>query len=211
MADLLPSMPDLSGADDAEPKVVGVDSDEADAMLSALSSQTARILLTHLHEEPDTASGLAARTDTTLQNVQYHIGNLSDADLVTVADTVYSEKGREMKVYAPADRPLVVYAGREDDTLGLKQALSRLLGGVALLGVLSLLVQVWLRGFPSLGLAATGGAAGSADGGDVSLAAAETTKAAETAAGLPPGLVFFLGGAAVLAVAFAAWYWRANR
>lgn len=209
MAELLPSTPDLSRAEEAEPKVIGVDSEDADAMLSALSSDTSRSLLSELHDEPDTASGLADRLDTTLQNTQYHLGNLSEAGLVNVVDTIYSEKGREMKVYAPSDRPLVVYAGREDETLGLKQALARLVGGVALLGVASLLVQFVVEGFP---FAAPGGA--TADGQSVEVSTSEqlgSADAAAQAAGLPPGLLFFLGGAVVPGLAFGAWYWRTHR
>ncbi|WP_101297384.1 ArsR/SmtB family transcription factor [Halegenticoccus soli] len=208
MARLLPSASDAPAVEDAEPRVIGVDSADADDLLSALSSGTARRLLSELHEEPDTPSGLAGRLDTTLQNVQYHLGKLSDADLVEVVDTVYSEKGREMKVYAPADRPLVVFAGREEDGAGLKAALKRLLGGFGLLGFLSLVVQYLLTDGPWLGTAQMAGSDGGAGAGGVR-ATAESADAAATAAGLPPGLLFFLGGAAVLVVWFAVRY--ANR
>lgn len=203
MADLLPSTSDLTHAPDSEPRVIGVDSDEADDMLSALSSDTARKMLQAFHEEPATPSQMADRLDTSLQNVQYHLGKLETAKLVTIVDTVYSEKGREMNVYAPSDRPLVVYAGQEADTWGLKQALSRLLGGVALLGVLSLVVQAWLGDLFSLlnGSAEVGQNTGS-------MATAESAGAVENAVGLPPGLLFFLGGLVVLASVGIVWYWN---
>ena len=204
MVRLLPSEVDASAADDPSPRVIGLDGDEADSLLSALSSGTARNVLTELHDDPDTPSALADRVDTSLQNVQYHLSNLADAGLVEVVDTVYSEKGREMKVFAPADRPLVMVAGGDTDAGELRTALTRLLGGVALLGVLSALVQAWLRGLP-FGSMSAGGGAGSADGVRV---AAEATTAATAAGGLPPGLVFFLGGLAVLLAGFAAWYVR---
>jgi len=137
---LLPSRPDTSSAD-AEPRVIGVDSDDADDVISALSSGTARELLAELHEEPAPPSELADRVDTSLQNAQYHLEKLQSAGAVSVVDTAYSAKGREMDVYAPADKPLVIFAGDEDGTTGLKAALSRLLGGVGLLGIGSLAVQ----------------------------------------------------------------------
>ncbi|MFB6126283.1 MAG: ArsR/SmtB family transcription factor [Halolamina sp.] len=204
MADLLPSSPDLSEHDGGEPRVVGVDSDDADEMLSALSSETARSILTTLHEEPASASEVADRMEMTLQNVQYHLGNLEDADLVTVADTAYSEKGREMKVYAAADQPLVLFAGREEETLGLKRALSRLLGAVGVLAALSVVVEA-LSGDP---LSFVVGEAGSG-GGDAAVSAQATAETAGAAAGgLPPGLVFFLGGLAAVAMVGAYWYLR---
>jgi DNA-binding transcriptional ArsR family regulator len=201
MADLLPSQPDTSAADEAEPRVIGVDSDDADDLLSALSSNTARKLLSALHEEPDTPSSLADRLDTSLQNVQYHLGKLESASVVRVIDTVYSEKGREMKVYAPTDRPLVVFAGREEESSGLKTALSRLIGGFGILAGFSLLVQYLLTDGPWVG--AQTGSAGTAD---VQTAAESTRLAGEATAVLPPGLVFFLGGTLMLLAVFGVWY-----
>jgi DNA-binding transcriptional ArsR family regulator len=233
---LLPSDPDPET--ETEPRVLGVDSDEAGEALSALSSDTTREILGALHEEPDTASGLADRHDLTLQNVQYHLGKLDDADLVDVVDTVYSEKGREMKVYGPADGPLVVFAGGESEAAGLKSALSRLLGAVAALGVMSLLVQAYFRELPmpfsagSAGEEQSDGAEGySAEAtqtptpteDSVGVAMEETATptptpdiqttteaaaAAESAAGLPPGALFFLGGLVVLLGVAAVWWLR---
>lgn len=202
MAKLLPSRTDPEP--ETEPRVIGVDSDEAGETLSALSSDTAREMLQALHDEPDTPSGIADRLDLTLQNVQYHVSNLDDAGLINVIDTVYSEKGREMKVYGPADGPLVVYAGQESETTGLRQALKRLLAGVGVLALASLVVQAWLAELP-LPFAQTGGAGDSAE---VQTTAQEAgSYAVESAAtGLPPGLLFFLGGMVVLLGITAVWW-----
>jgi len=212
MADLLPSRPDTPAGEEADPRVIGLDSEDADDLLSALSSDTAREVLATLHEEPDTPANVAERVDTSLQNAQYHLGNLEDADLIEVADTVYSEKGREMKRYAPADRPLVVFAGREEESRGLKSALANLLGAVGVLGLASLLVQWYVDDLPFVGR--TGGAdAGGGDGGGVSTMATESAPTAADAAGagLPPGLLFFLGGLVALTVVGVAWYVRTRR
>jgi DNA-binding transcriptional ArsR family regulator len=141
MADLLPSSPDPSAGDGGEPRVIGVDSEDAEDLLSALQSETAREVLGALYDDPATPSALAEAADTSIQNVQYHLDKLADADLVEVADTVYSEKGREMKVYAPSAKPLVVFAGGDDDTPGLESALSELLGALGILGLSSVVVQ----------------------------------------------------------------------
>src|SRR6056297_1480512 len=94
-------------------QVVGIREEAADEVFEALSSRTAREILAALYEEPDTASSVADTVDTSLQNASYHIEKLVDADLVEVADTWYSEQGREMKVYAPASESLVVFAADE--------------------------------------------------------------------------------------------------
>jgi DNA-binding transcriptional ArsR family regulator len=167
---LLPSSPEI--VPDTEPRVVGVDSEDADALMSALSSATARRLLSELHDEPAPPSELADRAETTLQNTQYHLANLEDAGAVEVVGTAYSEKGREMDVYAPADQPLVIFAGNDEQASGLRAALKRLLGGVAALGVGALVVQELFGRSVVDRLAATGGSTGSeplsggAEGGD---------------------------------------------
>ncbi|MFB6079735.1 MAG: ArsR/SmtB family transcription factor [Haloferacaceae archaeon] len=205
MVDLLPSKPDTSAAEENDPRVVGLDDEAAGDVIAALSSQTARNLLAALHEDPDTPSGIAERVDTSLQNAQYHLGRMDDAGLLSIVDTVYSEKGREMNVYAPADRPLVVFAGDEERESGLRAALGRLLGAVGLLGGGSLLVEYLLRDGPWLPtMAGAGGATtqgGGAGGYAVSAEAARTAGSAGL--GLPPGLLFFLGGLFVLAAVVA--------
>jgi DNA-binding transcriptional ArsR family regulator len=231
MADILPSSPEFGGDPDPDdPRVLGVDADDADDVLSALSSDTAREILSTLHEDPGAASDLAERVDTTLQNTQYHLEQMEDAGLIEVAGTAYSEKGREMDVYAPADRALVVVAGREEDTEGLVGALKSLLSALLPLGFLALLVEITLDGplAPSFfGTAGGGDAATGAQSADTAAeatateaatsadaAAAQSTEVAtETTAGAAPGLLdtlasspgvlFFLGGVAALVVGVA--------
>jgi DNA-binding transcriptional ArsR family regulator len=211
---------------DAEPRVISVDSDDADDVLSALSAATARNLLAALHEEPAPPGELADRVDTSLQNAQYHLEKLETAGAVEVVDTAYSEKGREMDVYAPADQPLVICAGDENDTSGLRSALRSLLGGVAVVGVASLFVQE-LFGQSLFASGVERGSAGTsepgssylptgnsspdrmteaaervaADGGTVAQSGAEAAVSA-----LPPGAAFFAGGLVVLLALFAFWY-----
>jgi len=230
---LLPSEPDTTAADDAEPRVVGVESDDADELIGALSSATARRLLCELHENPSPPADLADRVDTSLQNAQYHLEKLEDAGAVTVADTAYSKKGREMDVYAPADRPLVIFAGDDDDTTSIRTVLTRLLGGFGALALASAAVQYrfgdglgslfggdgTVPGVGSPTPTPTPGEAAPArtptpDGGGPSTEAATETVArtaevaatADATAGLPPGLLFFFGGATVLLAGFVVWY-----
>jgi DNA-binding transcriptional ArsR family regulator len=212
MADLLPSTSDATAPQSSEPRVIGVDSDDADDLLGALSSETARELLAALHDEPATPSDLADGIDTSLQNAQYHLDKLADADVIEIVDTVYSEKGREMKVYAPADQPLVVFAGNEEKTTGLKSALSRLLGAFGTLGLLSVAIQYAYGDGLGLGgfFGGTGGDAETVDGGGMgTMETADTAQQTAEAAGsaIPPGVLFFAGGALVLALGFAWWYY----
>ncbi|MFB6268327.1 MAG: ArsR/SmtB family transcription factor [Halobacterium sp.] len=230
---LLPSRSTVERGDGS--RVVGIREDAADDVFEALSSKTAREILSALYEEPDTASSVADEVGTSLQNATYHLEKLVDADLVEVADTWYSEQGREMKVYAPAAESLVVFAADEASKPSLKERLLNVLGALGVLGVASLLVQRLFGG--QGGQTATdfraGGGGGDAaatttDGGQVGImqedAATETAQATEYAAenasaltdaaaqssqGLPPGLVFFLGGVLALALVLGSvWYRR---
>lgn len=254
MSGLLPSTSEAEPPE-TEPRVVGVDDEDADRLLSALSSGTARSVYAALHDQPMTPSEVAESVDTSLQNAQYHIGKLADADLIDVHDTRYSAKGREMKVYAPSDAPVVLFAGPSEESSSVKSVLTNLLGGVGVLGIASLVVQrLFGDGLsaPTLGGAgAAGGAADDGSGGEVATSggvaettaekatttasdsggafnaqdvettqttveatvttvqsAGEYTIQAEQAAGLPPGLLFFLGGLLVITVGFTYWYVR---
>ena len=235
MSRLLPSLPDAT-PEEREPRVVGVDDDEADDLIAALGSETARAILSTLHDRPATKSEIADEVDTSLQNVQYHLSRLDEADLVDVVDTAYSEKGREMDVYAAADEPLVLFAGGSEESTGIKTALMRLLGGYGIIGLAALaaqrLLSVGSLGGSGFTARSGGGDAGTAtaDGGDGGGPTIESVPDQNTAAegadgavelvGDPiaqyavslvePGAVFFLGAALVFTLAWAYWYRASN-
>ena len=157
---LLPSSPDVSP--DGDPRVVGLDSEEADELMAALSSSTARRILAALHEDPAPPGELADRVDTSLQNAQYHLENLEDAGAIEIVGTAYSEKGREMSVYGPADSPLVIFAGEQERASGLRSALSRLFAGFLALGVGGAVIQALFGGDDAAPPVGSGGDPGSA-------------------------------------------------
>ncbi len=200
MARLLPSRLEGSASSDPDPRVIGLDSEEADDLLDVMSSETARQLLSSMHDSPATPSELADRVDTSIQNVQYHLENLEDAGVIEVADNVYSEKGREMSVYAPADEPLVVVAG-DDEAGGIRAALARLLAGVGLVGVIGAIINA-VAGYGLLGTdppTVETGAEGGTTGIGAMDAATQTPGVGDHVIDLAaPGTLFFIGGLAVL-------------
>jgi DNA-binding transcriptional ArsR family regulator len=200
MSGLLPSEPPEGEDHDDEggPRVLWLDDEESDELISSLSSETARSILTALYDAPATASELSERVDTSIQNVRHHLTRLQDADLVEVKDIRYSVKGREMNVYAPVDDSLVVCVGSADDRSSFLDSLKRLVGTVAVLGVLSLLVQFAF----GAGVVDLGGPAGGPRVGD-SLGGA----AGPVLGLLPPGVAFLAGGLLVLALV-AGWEYR---
>jgi DNA-binding transcriptional ArsR family regulator len=225
MSTIFPLREKVSLDDGREPRLVDLDDDIADEVFAALSSGTTREIFGSLHDTPQTASDLARVTDTSVQNTQYHLEKLVDADLVEVVDTWYSERGTEMKVYAPTDESLVLYAGN-DKQGSLRSLLKRVVGIVGMLLPASAVVA-WLTRYlvedPAPGTnpsesvpAATETATESGDGGSVMVTdrgdvATETATEtpAETATGvvetlgsldpaLAAGTAFFLGGVLVL-------------
>ncbi|UPM41965.1 ArsR/SmtB family transcription factor [Halocatena salina] len=194
MSGLLPTGTNASSEQNGDPRTLWLDSDDTGDLLSSLSSDTARAILTALHEEPQTASEVATRVDTSVQNARHHLAKLKQVGAIRVADTRYSEKGREMSVYAPSEEPLVVFVGREERKHSFLDSLRGLVSIVGLLGIVSLLVQWFVT--PTIDRTRTGQLpeqlprAGDALGssGGVGL----------SPLGVPPGVIFFAGGVLVL-------------
>jgi len=208
MSGIFPIRRQVELDEDRGARLVDIEEDVADDVFEALSSRTTRLIFRSLHESPQAASDLADATDTSLQNVEYHLRKLRDVELIEVADTWYSERGTEMKVYAPTDDALVLFAGRDKQGT-LRSLLKRVAGIGAVLVPISAMVG-WLAGS-----AVTEPAPKSApaDGEVFATGSRSTVEAATEAAGavdpaLLAGLAFLLGGVFVLALVAATWYWR---
>ena len=203
MKSLLPLKSPVETVDDGA-TVVSISDDAADEVFKTLSSSTARRILSLLYEEPRPAAELAKATETTVQNVRYHLENLQDAELITAADTWYSEKGTEMTVYAPTDSAVVITAGTESTTDRLKAAITNLLGALGVFGLASALVQyvvtTYLQPDPT-SESASGPGVMSAETTDAATAADRATGGGLAELLTEPGVVFFLGCVVALAVA----------
>lgn len=158
--DILPSRTDTDTSQDGDPQVVGLDDDQLDEVLDVLSSDTARMILSEIYTVAATPSDIRDRTSLSLQIISYHITQLEEAGLIQVADTRYSEKGREMNVYAPADDPVIVFVGTEDRKTGLLELFKRVFGAGIMLVAATAYVFIETFGFsggPPGSTAPTGG------------------------------------------------------
>ncbi|RQG96445.1 ArsR/SmtB family transcription factor [Natrarchaeobius chitinivorans] len=140
MSRLLPTTTNASTDRADDPSLLCLDDERTSDVLAALSSETARTIFRELNERPLTAAALADRLDMSIQSVSYHLENLSETGLIDVADTCYSEKGREMDVYTVSEEPLILFLGTEDDQPGLRVAFKNLAVAV---GPASILIAVW--------------------------------------------------------------------
>lgn len=115
-------------------QILDLECEEANDVFDALSSETARVTLNALYDEPQTASELANRLEQSIQNVKYHLENLQDADLIEVGAITYSDTGNEMKVYEPTGTAVVLVSS-EGTKSRLQSVISQVLGAVILLGI----------------------------------------------------------------------------
>lgn len=176
-----------------EPDLLAIDDQAADEVFSALSAQTARSILTALYDQPRTASEIADEVNSSLQNVNYHLNKLSDGGLIEVAETWYSEQGKEMKVYAPTNQALVLFAGDELKRSSLLDAIKQLIGFVGVFAVLSLIIDRLARPKPTQHQDIVGSVG--PNGGQPPLI-------------LQPGVLFFLGSVIALTMFAAWWHYR---
>lgn len=139
MSSIFPLRETVTRDEQGGPRLLDLDDEAADEVFEALSASTTREIFLALHDQPQTASDLADRTDTSVQNVQYHLGKLKDVELVEAVDTWYSERGSEMDVYAPTDESLVLFAG-QDKERSIRSIFNRLVGVASVLAPTSLLV-----------------------------------------------------------------------
>lgn len=148
MGRLLPIRTPVSSRPDREPRLVEIDDDAADEVFETLSSKTARTIFSTLHETPATASDLAEAADTSLQNVRYHLDKLAEAELIEITDTWYSDRGREMKVYEPANTALVMMSGDGPPEMTLRSLLENLISGIGILAIASVVFD-WVVNRPA--------------------------------------------------------------
>lgn len=187
---------------DRDSRLIEISDDGATPVFDTLTSETARELLSRLHNEPQTASDLAESVDTSVQNVKYHLKKFEDAGLVEVVDHWYSSRGTEMKVYGPSDTALVLYTGKNLDKTSVRDGLSRILGAVAVLGLASLVVDYLTRFLVGSGAPPTADSPGgrSPPSNPIGFEIMDIL--------ISPGMVFFVGGAFALAAGVLWWYCR---
>lgn len=92
-----------------------IDNDDPSDTLQTLSSETAQAIMGALGDGPKPVSDIAEAVGTSLQNTQYHVGRLAEADLVEPVDVWYSKKGREMSVYALTAEEIVIQFGDDGE------------------------------------------------------------------------------------------------
>lgn len=136
MARQIPQSTDVHVEQRDDPSVLYLDDEQTRTVVSALSSDTGHSVFRLLTQEALSASEVADELDVTVQSVGYHLENLQQADLVEVIDVCYSEKGREMELYAVTSDPKVLVLASQSERSHLRHAFAQMAGAVGISGVL---------------------------------------------------------------------------
>jgi DNA-binding transcriptional ArsR family regulator len=201
--------------------------ERAQKIAKAMASQTAGDILHLLGDGQVSLTDIAEKLGQPMNTVKYHVENLLEAGLISIAETKYSVKGREVKLYSLTNQLLIV-APRQSPvrSLILKYASLFAIVAIATLGIIA--VAPYLAGLNGMP-----GMTGSAE--NVALSAPAPTvadrqvgegnnvMAAKMAYGAGPeteaaesygmALAFFLGGFLVIFVllCYEAWLWKKYR
>lgn len=114
--------------------------DRAQKIAKAMGSQTASDILQFLSDGQKNLTDITERLAIPMTTVKYHVENLLDAGLISVSETKYSVKGREVKFYSLTNQLLIV-APRQSNVRSLLLKYASLFGIVAfgsvLIGIMS--------------------------------------------------------------------------
>lgn len=97
-----------------------------------LSNEKAMKMLEILADKPMSASDVAEKLDIPLTTVKYNLDGLIDVDLIKIKETKWSRKGREVKIYEPVQKLIVVAPGSmKNDRSSIISMLKKYLGLIA--------------------------------------------------------------------------------
>lgn len=189
--------------------------EQSQKIAKAMSSPTAGDLLRSLSDTPKSTTALAEELHIPLTTAKYHLGNLLDAGVIEVADTRWSAKGREVKIYSLKNQILIV-APRRQSAIGMMKKYAATLGVFIAGTALLTLYLPLLQGAKASSNDMMVYSAAAPEGLPVPDAMPVATRALEGAgtAPLPPMvhefvMAFFLGGCLVLLalIVYEAMHW----
>ncbi len=118
--------------------------EESKKITQVISNDTARQIIELLADAPLCASDIAERLQSPLTTIAYNLENLENVGLIKIEKIKYSEKGREVKIYAPVRKLIVVVPEKTDRTSVadiLRKYLGVILAAVSASGVIEILTR----------------------------------------------------------------------
>jgi len=118
--------------------------EESKKITQVISNDTARQIIELLAEASLSASDIAGRLRAPLTTITYNLENLESVGLIKVEKVKYSEKGREVKIYAPV-RKLIVLVPEKTDRKSVADILRKYLGIILTALFASSLIEFFMR------------------------------------------------------------------
>ncbi|MCK9631859.1 MAG: helix-turn-helix domain-containing protein [Methanoregula sp.] len=196
--------------------------EQAQKIGKAMGSPTAGDILQLLADGPKSLTDISDRLSLPMNTAKYHVENLLGAGIISVEDTKYSVKGREVKLYSLTNQLLIV-APRRSDIRSMLLKYASLFGivAVASLAISSILplAATWGKtnevfatqeAVPAIAPAVHDYAGASREAGNVVLKSSLDGIAAAPAPAFDPAIAFFFGGLLVIIIllCYEAWLWK---
>jgi DNA-binding transcriptional ArsR family regulator len=118
--------------------------EESKKITQVISNDTARRIIELLADSSLSASDISQRLNAPLTTITYNLENLESVGLVKVEKIKYSEKGREVKIYAPV-RKLIVLVPEKTDRKSVADMIRRYLGVILAASLASGLIEFFTR------------------------------------------------------------------
>jgi len=118
--------------------------EESKKITQVISNDTARQIIELLADAPLSANDIAQRLQAPLTTITYNLENLESVGLIKVEKIKYSEKGREVRIYAPV-RKLIVLVPEKTDRNSVADILRKYLGIILTALFASSLIEFFTR------------------------------------------------------------------
>ncbi|MBN1133686.1 MAG: helix-turn-helix domain-containing protein [Methanosarcinaceae archaeon] len=103
--------------------------EDSKKITQALSNDTSLKILELLAQKPLSATAISDELEIPLTTVKYNLDALIESDLIKVKQTTWSRKGREIKIYEPVQKLIVVVPGkRNPDRSSIVSILQKYIG-----------------------------------------------------------------------------------
>ena len=118
--------------------------EESKKITQVISNDTARKIIELLADAPLSATDIADHLQAPLTTIAYNLENLEGVGLVKVERIKYSEKGREVKIYAPV-RKLIVVVPEKTDRKSVTDIIRKYLGVILAAVLASSFIEFFMR------------------------------------------------------------------
>jgi predicted transcriptional regulator len=134
------TMPEIDANPSEEKLLILPLGEESKKITQVISNDTARQVIELLADAPLSASDIAERLHSPISTIVYNLENLEDVGLIKVDKIKYSEKGREVKIYAPV-RKLIVVVPEKTDRKSVTDLLRKYMGVILAAVLASSLIE----------------------------------------------------------------------